>query len=683
MNANKKILVFIFMLLALSACSVDNKSKIVRHEGLTPAGIAKFEYTNEETEIVKLITPARFPFTLENYPVVDGSTATIPLIEAVQHVLLGTPRSEITVTVSKTNGAYRALMDGDADILLVYDGGAEIRDELNADEVFETAAIGKDALVFVVNRENPISNLTTDEVQGIFSGKITNWNQLGGTNEPIAAYQRSLGSGSQALMDKLVMQGKPMADTAKVPVVESMGGLIDAVANYTGGPTGIGYNVYFYVTEMRQNDNIKILSIDGVAPSYETIQSGEYPFVSEFYSVIRASERKDSPARALHEWMLSGEAQNLMAEEHYVALKANPRIATPDIEGKYSPYPPGEEPVYMQGTNRYALEPSDAYGQLYFYLGSTHQEEHTDPKFYGLCTADGKIVTDPIYTVPILMTDLEGNRAYFCYRANEPQTSQLVHSKDWQGEEISYEISVTPAILFATDGSWVKEYDGAEPYIARTPTSNKTKSSSILAVKQDGQWGAVNLLGEVVVPFIHSRANEIYGDPNQDLYSTTEYYGLTDKLFWFTPFNPSNGEHEFALYDANRNLIAQGLPGMFPEYLAGGYVATIVRDSEVATIYVFTREGKIVATKEHNAADGISIQAVGDYLAVTDYGDGTYIYDHELNLLKKHQSIGYEFGPGILYMTDIHADLHRTYLPDGTWLVTWYDPEVDEFIESD
>ena len=266
-------------------------------------------------------TPEVIPFTFTeaNFPILDGSTATIPLGEAIQSVLLGKPRSECGVTFSKTSGAYYALAESQVHLLIVYDGGEEVRQQVNADTIFETAPIGFDALVFLVNADNPVSNLTSKQVQGIFSGEITNWNQVGGSDEAIRAYQRGNGSGSQALMDKLVMDGMEMGRPETIPIVGEMGGLVDAVADYTGGPTGIGYNVFFYVTEMYANPAIKLLSIDGIPPTYDTIADGSYPFISEFYTVIRTEEPEDSPARILYNWLQTEPAQALIRSENYVS----------------------------------------------------------------------------------------------------------------------------------------------------------------------------------------------------------------------------------------------------------------------------------------------------------------------------------------------------------------------------
>ena len=615
----------------------------------------------------------RFPFTEENYPRVDGSTATIPLIEAVECTLLGKARTEVTVNVSKTSGAYEALANNQADVLLVYDGGDEIREQVNADELFETASIGKDALVFLVNRDNPVENLTTEQVQKIFSGEYTNWSQLGGSNEPIRAYQRGTGSGSQALMDKLVMEGLSMAEPAKVQVIESMGGLVDAVANFVGGPTGIGYNVFYYVTEMRENEYIKLLSVDGVQPTYESIQSGGYPFVSDFYSVIRKSEPEDSPARALHEWMLSGEAQNLMARENYVALHANPKANTPNVDGDYAMYPKGEEPVYYEGTNPYALEPSNGYGKLYFYLGATHREAISSPQFYGLCTADGKIITEPIYTTATLLTDSKGNTAYLCFR------SDLAREMESGGAGVEgYRMERNnPVILFATDGSWVKDYDDVRFCYGFNGVVDSVMNADIIAMKKDGKWGAVDMKGKTVIPFNKSDPAGIYRQP--DVEGTEMMLGITEDRYL------SGGGKK--LYDVGGTLIADDIKGM-PWPTAGDYFVTIdydMKDGSVI-IYTYTLDGNMLAKLESSSEQFQRTSPCGEYVLVY-LEDRIKVYDRQLQELNElplrfdevdQHYVYMQQGKGVLYDSDMNTKFHRTYLPDGTRLVTWYDPDMWE-----
>ena len=621
-----------------------------------------------------LATPSGegFQFTEENFPCIDGSTATIPLIEAVTCALLGKPRSEVNVNVSKTSEAYVALAENEADILLVYDSGDETRRQVNADEIFETVPIGKDALVFLVNRDNPVDSLTTEQVRKIFSGEYTNWSEVGGSNEPIRAYLRGIGSGSQALMDKLVMDGLTMANPAMVPVIASMGGLIDVVADFAGGPSGIGYNVYYYVTEMRGNDYIKILSIDGVEPNYNTIQSGEYPFVSDFYSVIRKDEPAESPARALHKWIQTDEAQNLIAGEGYVALHANPTADTPYVDGRFSIYPDGEAPLYFGGVDPYTFKPRGDYGKLYFYLGSIYDSgwEWAVAQLYGLCTADGKIVTEPVYSTPLLLTDSKGNKAYFCYRSDRESVRDTVVFG-----ESSYEVNRYPALLFAMDGSWIKDFEAAAPFEGMTGPVLAIMNADILAVMQRGKWGAVDLKGETVLPFDRNSSEGIYPPPDGGI-----GFGVTGDRFMRNVGEDASGHWLLDLYDGNGNLIASGLRGR-PQDMAGDFIVTNEWGGEAGlTVYTYTLDGELIASLNLPAEGGYGNACpFGDYVMIYA-ADAIIICDTALNTLYEFPHEGsysyYARGPNVLYGSDGDTLFHRTYLPDGTRLVTWYDPDM-------
>ena len=101
-------------------------------------------------------------------------------------------------------------------------------------------------------------------------------------------------------------------------VIAGMGELIDTVAAYTDEPNGIGYSYYYYTSEMWGNDKVKLLSVDGIAPSNKTISSNEYPIHTAYYAVFRKDEDKDSDVRKILSFILSEEGQNLMEEAGYV-----------------------------------------------------------------------------------------------------------------------------------------------------------------------------------------------------------------------------------------------------------------------------------------------------------------------------------------------------------------------------
>jgi phosphate transport system substrate-binding protein len=253
----------------------------------------------------------------------DGSTSTAPLAQAVASVLLAEPRAdvkELAQGFSRTTQSFRSLMLGNCDILIVSEPVPEVFDELNRQGFkWEMAPIAAEALVFVVNANNPVDSLTHEELLGIYTGRITNWREVGGENAEIIAFQRNLEAGSQVLMEKLVMEGRPMMEPPMESIMYGMGDLIDAVKGFDGSADAIGYTVYYYAEEMRMAEGLKILKVGGVEPGNETIKSGKYPFLSPYYTVIGENEPVDSPARVMYNWLLSDEGQRLVEREGYVA----------------------------------------------------------------------------------------------------------------------------------------------------------------------------------------------------------------------------------------------------------------------------------------------------------------------------------------------------------------------------
>ena len=267
-----------------------------------------------------------FVFTRENFPRMDGSTSTVPLAEAIACVLLGEPRSDVAelVEFNRTTQSLRNLAAGLCDILIVSEPSPEAFAELEQQGfVYEIAPIATEALVFIVNASNPVDNLTLEQIQGIYSGNITNWSHVGGDDIEIIPFQRNAESGSQVLMDKLVMAGIGMIDppTMKYMVAFSMGMLIDAVRGFDGSANAIGFTMYYYAEEMRMAEGLKILSVEGIAPGDDSIRNNQYPLLNPYFVIISANEAEDSPARVMYNWLLSAQGQYLVNSEGYIGIR--------------------------------------------------------------------------------------------------------------------------------------------------------------------------------------------------------------------------------------------------------------------------------------------------------------------------------------------------------------------------
>ncbi len=275
--------------------------------------------------------------TREEYPKVDGSTATLPLSMALYRLVTGADgeEAERSVVHTKTTNAYMSLLYGETDLVLAYEPAQSVYDAMKErDQELIIKPIGKDALVFMANEGNPVDSLKERDLVEIYSGRYKNWSQAGGDTKALAAFQRPVGSGSQTLMEKLVMKGVPMAEAPKDMIVGEMGELIEQVASYNNGENALGYSVYFYARNMYQKPGLKFMAVDGVMPDNETIKKGTYPYVNEFYAAVRKDEPEGSPAYRLFQWLSEEDGQALIESLGYVAMEEVSGIGKVPEDGK-------------------------------------------------------------------------------------------------------------------------------------------------------------------------------------------------------------------------------------------------------------------------------------------------------------------------------------------------------------
>lgn len=270
----------------------------------------------------------------EDYPRVDGSTACIPLMAAMRHELTGEDLAEVqsAISVSTTGYAWEKLAvyyDPETpeyypELLVVYEAPEYIQQEIaDAGTELEITPVGRDALVFMVNEQNPVQSLTCQQLVDIYTGKITNWSQVGGEDSPILAFQRSEDSGSQTLFKKLVMQDvEPMtAPTELAP--GAMDELVDSLAQYNNQGNALGFSVYYYIDRMYAQPGLRLLKVEGVLPANDTIGDESYPYCNEFYAVVRADTPADSPARTAYNWLCGPEGAACVRSAGYVAVQGN------------------------------------------------------------------------------------------------------------------------------------------------------------------------------------------------------------------------------------------------------------------------------------------------------------------------------------------------------------------------
>ncbi len=263
-------------------------------------------------------------WTKEVMPRIDGSTATIPLSEGIAKKLLKLTDAEATAYIhhNTTHNAYVNLLDGKCDIIFVTppsEGELALAKEKGIE--LEVVPVVREGFIFLVNKSNPVTSLTMEQLQNVYEGKIRNWKEVGGPDEAIIPYQRPENSGSQTLFLELVMKGKALMKPPTNLVAEGMGDLVEEVASYETGKASLGYSVFYYATDMYVREGAKLLGVNGVIPDKKTISSGEYPLLSAYFAVLRKDAPAGSPARKLLGWILSDDGQRCADESGYVTLK--------------------------------------------------------------------------------------------------------------------------------------------------------------------------------------------------------------------------------------------------------------------------------------------------------------------------------------------------------------------------
>ena len=268
---------------------------------------------------------AGLAFTTETLPKIDGATALAPYYELMASKLLSVDIEEARqwVLCNKTDGAYENLINGRVDMIFCSMPSEEQQEMAdNAGVKFEMTPFLNGGFVFFVNKDNPVESLTVQQLHDIYAGKITNWSEVGGDDVDIIAYQRPNNSGSQTGMYNYIIPEDEIMEAPTEMKIADMGGIIDAVASYENSEGAIGYSYYYYVTSMHYTDQIKLVQIDGIEPSDETIADGTYPLINPSYAIINADTPEDSPVRDILRWLVSAEGQETAREAGYV-----PRLA--------------------------------------------------------------------------------------------------------------------------------------------------------------------------------------------------------------------------------------------------------------------------------------------------------------------------------------------------------------------
>src|SRR5574344_1442581 len=229
--------------------------------------------------------------------ITDGSTS----MEKVMGILIESYEGngvDVTYNPTGSGAGITAALEGRADI------GLSSRD-LKKEEAksLNGVTVAFDGIVMVVNKKNTLQNITTEQIKDVFTGKITNWKNLGGADAPVVLIGREAGSGTRDGFESVT----GTKDSCKYrQELTSTGDVITTVGQ---NETAIGYASLSAV-----NDSIKVLSFNGVVPSAETVLDKSYKLQRPFVFVLNKAKQPSKDAKAFIDYAMSDEAKPLIVK---------------------------------------------------------------------------------------------------------------------------------------------------------------------------------------------------------------------------------------------------------------------------------------------------------------------------------------------------------------------------------
>ena len=342
-------LLVVFAALWLVACAgrmVEDPDQVSQSQGARSLGhgvdIRRFMPFSKGNELARPDSSPSLRIASE-HPRLDGAIALLPVYAAVaQAVYAGLDETQVREFVDCTNTveAYKRLADGKADIFFGLAPSQEQREYAASKGLTLTETpIGKEAFVFFVHKDNPVRSLTQEQVRAVYSGRIAEWKELGGTDEPILALQRPENSGSYTTMLH-IMKGETMPSPSHANQIKSdrdlynhfglSRGMADILHDVGGNKdkNAVGYSFRWYAQHFRPSFvswfgggrfNIRLLAIDGVDPTPKNIQSGAYSFTVPLLAVT--ARPLSAQGKNLLDWILGPEGQALLKRVGYVPLQ--------------------------------------------------------------------------------------------------------------------------------------------------------------------------------------------------------------------------------------------------------------------------------------------------------------------------------------------------------------------------
>ncbi len=239
----------------------------------------------------------------EEIPVLDGSTSTYNITRNIywQYYLNYENHPNFPKQHSKTSNSYKRLIDGEVEMIFVPDPSGDVKNYAEEKGVkLKYIPIANEAMIFFTANDNKADNITTEQLHNIYiNNGIKNWSEIGGDDAELVPFCRNTDSGSHAQMEKFILDGGEINETiSREHTSWIMSSILTEVDDFNKNNTGkyaIGYSLYYYYFNNQTilgPVDLKLMKINGVEPTEETIADGTYPLTTNYYAVIRDEENE-------------------------------------------------------------------------------------------------------------------------------------------------------------------------------------------------------------------------------------------------------------------------------------------------------------------------------------------------------------------------------------------------------
>lgn len=229
----------------------------------------------------------------------DGSTSMEKVILSLaEQYMADNPNVNVTYNPTGSGTGITAALEGRCDIGL---SSRALKDDEVASGLTQTV-VALDGICVIVNADNPVSDLSIEQIAGLFNGTITNWSEIGGNDAPVVAIGREAGSGTRDGFESITGTEDACVYSQELT---STGAVITAVSQ---NPGAIGY------ASLASNlESVKALTVEGVEATEETVKSGEYQIQRPFVFATLSSTPLSAEAQAFFDYAVSAEAAPIIA----------------------------------------------------------------------------------------------------------------------------------------------------------------------------------------------------------------------------------------------------------------------------------------------------------------------------------------------------------------------------------